>query len=109
MKTKLCLLAAALLTAGSALAEPTPTINQYTKYYIDPASVRLSLDQPVAQTKIENKRLTYTGVFVEAVTTKNFWQLLNPLAPANANRDANFDRDIITGKPVGIKFFSINF
>jgi hypothetical protein len=54
--------------------------------------------------------ITYSGIAVQAVKTDNPLQLINPFAPASYGSGAdNLDRDIITSKENGLKFFSIDF
>ena|ERR1700677_4844621 len=54
--------------------------------------------------------VTYSGILIQATKTDNPLQLINPFAPASYGNGAdNLDRDIITGKDTGLKFFSINY
>jgi hypothetical protein len=60
--------------------------------------------------EIEKGRFVYSGVAVQLVKVKQPWQWINPDAPAKYGYgDYNLDRDIITGRTVGFKIFSIGF
>jgi hypothetical protein len=59
---------------------------------------------------LKNPNITYSGVVVQAVKSRNPLQLINPLAPANqGSSEANTVRDPITGRSEGLKLFSIAF
>jgi hypothetical protein len=60
--------------------------------------------------EITTVRLTYSGIIVQVVKTKNPLQLINPFAPAEYGlAEDNVFRDPIDRKITGWKFFSIDF
>ncbi len=60
--------------------------------------------------EIVRTNLTYSGILVQAVKTRNPLQLLNPLAPAEYGAaEDNLVRDPINGRASGLKFFAIQF
>ena len=60
--------------------------------------------------EIKHGRFTYSGVFVQAVKTKDPLQLVNPAAPPEAGSvSSNVAFDAITQKPIGLKLFAISF
>ena len=116
MKTLIILLT--MLAVGMAegqtpkQAEQAPKPNNHSMTTVlppklDPSEFTLKLDQP---NEIKGDRVSYSGVAVQIVKSKEPWQLINPLAPAEyGSGHQNLDRDIITGKVTGFKFFSISF
>lgn len=74
---------------------------------LDASAFVIKTEQP---NEIKGRKVVYSGVVVQTVKSKEPWQLINPLAPAEyGSGHQNLDRDIITGEVTGFKFFSISF
>ena len=55
-------------------------------------------------------RISYDGVFIQVAKVDNPLQLINPLAgPQYGNAEDNVVHDPITGRPSGLKLFSVRF
>jgi hypothetical protein len=116
MKTLIVLLAMLVVsvaegqTPKQAAQAPRPNDHTMTTVLppkLDPGDLVIKTDQP---NEIKGRKFTCSGVAVQAVKSKEPWQLINPFAPAAYGPGhQNLDRDIITGRVTGFKFFSISF
>lgn len=60
--------------------------------------------------EIFSDRVQFSGVVVQVIKTRKPLQLINPAAPAEYGAaDDNLARNIITRRPMGLKFFSVSF
>jgi len=111
MKASLFMLV--LLVAGSAVAQTAPknqTLKTDNSQTNRPNIVTLA---PVtSQASAENKhpRITYSGPLVTAVKKKNPLELVDPWAtPTETNGDTRVSYDLLTGRPNGVKLFTVRF
>jgi len=117
MKTFIILLT--VLVAGVAQAQTTPkqaaqspkqndhAMTTVLPSKLEPGDLAIKLEKP---NEIQCGRVTYSGVAVQVVKTREPWQLINPFAPAEyGSGRQNLDHDIVTGKPTAFKLFSISF
>ena len=108
MKT-LLLLSCVLLTV-SAAAKP---VDDQRALEIEKArrkEVHITLTKGDKPNEMKGKRLTFSGIAVQAVKAQNPLQLLNPIAPeAYGSGHDNVTRDPATGNVNGLKIFSIKF
>lgn len=108
MKTFIVLLAMAVASVAWAQTGPA---GQEFKTVPKVANPEV-LTPPLKPNTIQgaNPAVTFSGIIPQAVKTRNPLQLINPFAPASyGNAADNLDRDIITGRPNGLKFFSLGF
>jgi hypothetical protein len=111
MKAALVLLIA--LAASGAAAQTTT--NSSSAAAIQTSTPRRApadqaLTKPSQPIQIVSGSFSYSGIAVQAVKVSHPLQLVNPFAPAEyGSGEVNLSRDIITGKPSGLKVFSIKF
>jgi hypothetical protein len=108
MKTFIVLLAMTVATA--AWAQTGPTGQEFKT--VPKVANQEALTPPLKPNTIQsaNPAVTYSGIIPQVIKTDNPLQLINPFAPASyGNAADNLDRDIITGRPNGLKFFSMGF
>jgi hypothetical protein len=106
----ICILLAAIAPVVTA-AEPTGTENslasQLSPRFREAGAV--SRGTPKANEVVKGS-VTYSGILVQAVTTDNLLQLINPAAPAKyGSAEDNTLRDSVTGHAAGLKLFAIRF
>ena len=116
MKTFIILLTMLVVRVAQAqtpkLAAPAPKQNDHSMTTVlpsklEPGDLAIKIEKP---NEIQHGRVTYSGVAVQVVKSKEPWQLINPFAPAEyGSGRQNLDHDLITGKPTAFKFFSISF
>jgi hypothetical protein len=64
----------------------------------------------VSYDRFVGDRVSYSGIAVQLLRAPNRLQLLNPWAPnAYGPSEQNLVFDPITGRPAGLKFFTISF
>jgi hypothetical protein len=109
MKTLMIVALVSLATTASAQA-PGMDRNLNTR------AARLEREKAlVAQPEYSNKRIvgrrvTYSGIAVQAIKAENPVQLLNPAAPEKyGNGEDSVTRDPKSGRVNGLKLFSIEF
>lgn len=108
MKTSAILLFASI--ALIANAEPARTDNALETTGAQPAKLPPAFSQGVKPNEIKKANVTYSGVAVQVVKTRNPLQLINPAAPARyGSAEDNTLRDPVTGLASGWKIFSIRF
>jgi hypothetical protein len=105
---KTCVMLMTLMAAGSLAAQP---IDQSMRTELGTSGHEsLIVAKPAKPNEIAGHKVVYSGVAVQIVKTKQPLELINIFAPVeNGTQDGNMQRDVITGKPTGFKFFSISF
>jgi len=107
----------ALIVAGGALAETQaettrPLFENYQARKATPPESGIWVQKKSQPNTITRKGFTFSGIAVQMIKTRKPLQLVNPLAPAayGSGRD-NFvaEREPITGRRLGWKFFSFEF
>jgi|GEM_PF-6545608 hypothetical protein len=108
MKASLFLLA--LLVAGPAVAEPVvKDSSSKTNDAQRIQSVLVTLT-PHSTNEIVHRPLVYSGAAVTAFKTRNPLQLVNPWAtPEFSSGESKVSYDVLTGRPNGLKLFSVKF
>jgi len=109
MKTLLVL--SSVLVAGSLLAQdPKPADHPMKAENVPQRRDTLVTAKVNKTNEIKRGTVAYSGVVVQAVKSKQPWQLVNPFAPAECGSGyQNNDQDIITHQSNGIRLFSIHF
>lgn len=77
-----------------------------------PAAARSGLSRSLAAERgeIAGRRAIYSGIIVQASVVPQPWILLSPAAPAALGQgDQNLVRDEITGRTIGLSFFTIRW
>jgi len=101
----------ALLAANTMWAQSGPTGQEFKT--VVPNKTNADVIMPgLKPNEVHGLRpdIKYSGIAVQAVKTDNPLQLINPFAPLSYGNGAdNLDRDIITGRDNGLKFFAIGF
>jgi hypothetical protein len=97
--------------ASVAMAQTSPPGEIYKTVPKVPSTEALA--PPLKPNTIQNSNnsaITYSGIIPQAIKTDNPLQLINPFAPMSYGNGAdNLDRDMVTGRPNGLKFFSLGF
>ncbi len=107
MKTFIATLLVTVFFAARLAADPvTDSLNAQSQ----PSRRETKINTP-RQFEVVRGSVTYGGAFVQVFNTKNRMALFTPAEYGNENgkADYNLDRDIITGRPVGFKLFTITF
>ena len=103
---------AAFVTLATSASAQAPGMDRN----LDTRATRLERDKPMVSSveknrnKIVGRRVTYSGIAVQAIKADNPLQLLNPAAPEKyGNGEDSVTRDPKTGWVNGLKIFSIEF
>lgn len=113
MKASCIILAALPAMALSARAADTPPADA-AQLLESEATQRVEENRPATAEWKPNQivvgKLTYEGIMVQMVRIDDLFQLFNPAAPPEyGSAEDNVVRDLITGRPSGLKIFSIKF
>lgn len=109
MKT-LMIVALALLAAGASAQVPGMDRNLSTRAARLEREKALVAQPDYYNNRIVGRRVTYSGIVVQAITVENPLQLLNPAAPEKyGNGEDSVTRDPKSGQVNGLKIFSIEF
>lgn len=101
-------LALAALTANAQTESTAPALESQLTRHISREISRLSIEAKANE--IASGQLTYGGIAVQLLKTRNPLQLVNPAAPAKyGSAENNAMRDPIRGRVFGLKIFSIEF
>ena len=108
MKTLPILLSAfAVLTAG---AQPAPTGQSLHSIGAQPGKAAPALSLAIKPNEILKRKVTYSGIAVQAIKTSHPLQLVNPAAPAKyGSAEDNTLRDPMNGRAFGLKLLSLRF
>ena len=99
-----------VLGANVAMAQTSPPGEMFKTIPKVPNPELLAPAKPNTIQNPYNSAITYSGIIPQAIKTDNPLQLINPFAPMSYGNGAdNLDRDIVTGRPNGLKFFSLGF
>jgi len=102
----------AVATLSGQAAAPKPAAGTSATQRSAPPIPEVSLEKKERPFEIKGNRFTFSGAAVQLAKKDNPLQLLNPFAPAEygSGRDNLVaERDPVTGRPAGLKFFSIQF
>ena len=101
-------LALAALAANAQTESTTPVLESQLTQHISREISRFSIEAKANE--IASGQVTYSGIAVELLKTRNPLQLINPAAPAKYGApEDNVLRDPISGRVSGWKIFSIGF
>jgi hypothetical protein len=101
-------LALAAVAANGQTESTTPVLESQLTQHISGEISRFSIEAKANE--IVSGQLTYSGIAVELLNTRNPLQLINPAAPAEyGSPEDNVLRDPIGGRASGWKIFSIEF
>ena len=97
--------------AGAQTTNTTPSQHQKSVQTQILASLHEDLlpQQPSRPNEIKLGKLSLSGIAVEVVKTRNPLQLINPAPPPEYGAEDNLARDPISGRPCGLKLFSLRF
>jgi len=100
-----------LLGAGMACAQaPATDTGSLEADILKQAKERLTLKPTVTINQIVSGNFVYSGIVVQLIRADNPLQLINPVAPVRYGyAEQNLVRDLITGRPSGLRLFSWSF
>ena len=98
------------LAAGASARSPEMDRNLDTRAARLEREKALIVQPEKNRNKIVGRRVTYSGIVVQAIKADNPLQLLNPAAPEEyGNGEDSVTREPKTGRVNGLKLFSIEF
>lgn len=104
------LLLAALLVATGVVAQTSETSGRVQTDSLSQTRPISALRDPPPPSQIVGETTTLSGIAVQVAKADNPLQVLNPLAPEKyGTGERNVIHDPQTGRPSGLKLFSIEF
>ena len=99
-----------LLAAGASAQAPGMDRNLNTRAARLEREKAMVAQPEKSKNQILGRRVTYSGIVVQAIKADNPLQLLNPAAPEEyGNGEESVTREPKTGRVNGLKIFSIEF